>query len=133
MRLGINNMHSRIRRGEDSPTRALYLVNLSELRGLARYPSAGKTREDALREVCKARAFWHGDRYSQPASEGARAALRVIESRIRGNGDPLAMLERVRPLVPANHFRTFVELRSSMSHYFNRTPAPLPGAKGAKQ
>lgn len=121
-----------VRRGRASSVRAGYLLNLSEIRGLARYPSPGKTREQALEEVCKARAFWHGDRWSQPASEGARAALRVIEQRLRGNGDPLAMLEQVRPKVPEKHFRTFVELRSSMSHYFNAKRAPLPDAKGRR-
>lgn len=122
-----------LRRGCIDAARAGYVLNSSELRGLARYPGAGKTREQALEEVCKSRAFWHGDRWSQPASEGARAALTVLEARRYGLADPLAALEKIRPAVPDGHFRTFIECRSSMGHYFNAKPAPLPDAKGGKR
>lgn len=120
-----------LRRGCADAARAGYVLNHSELRGLARYPARGKTREQALEEVCKSRAFWHGGQWSQPASVGARAALRVLEARRYGIADPLAMLEKVRPAVPAEHFRTFIECRSSMSGYFNAKPAPLPDARRA--
>lgn len=122
-----------LRRGCVEGARAGYVLNSSEIRGLARYPGAGKTREQALEEVCKARAFWHGDRWSQPASEGARAALKVLEARRYGVADPLASLAMLRAWIKPHQFAAYIQCRRAISAYHNAKRAPLPDAKAAKQ
>lgn len=51
-------------------TQAIYRQTHSQLRRLAvHYP---------LREICRDRQYWHGDKYSKPQPLGARMALLVL-------------------------------------------------------
>lgn len=105
-----------------------YLLNHSELRGLARDAVRwrGAGRAEALESVCKDRAYWLGDRWSLPSSsEGAKAALQVL--RDRGRGDPLPYLERARSMLPADQLPVFLRCRRGMSPLWCSGKAPLPG------
>lgn len=105
-----------------------YLLNHSELRGLARDAVRwrGAGRAEALESVCKDRAYWLGDRWSRPSSsEGAKAALRVL--RDRGRGDPLPYLERARSFVPADQIPAFLRCRFGLRNLWCAGKALLPG------
>ncbi|MFZ7310922.1 hypothetical protein [Comamonas jiangduensis] len=58
-------------------TRQVYRINHSYIRGVARNNDM-KKRAIALERLIKDRAFWHGDKFSKPASLGARMALVVL-------------------------------------------------------
>lgn len=89
--------------------RRVYKLNSSEIRGLARYDS---DRDAKLDELCRSRAFWLGDRWAQPASPPAQAALLVIRDRRRS--DALAMIARCLDKIPPDQLPTFMRLRSGM-------------------
>lgn len=57
-----------------------YQINHSDLRGLSRHHA---DRAKKLKEVCRDRLFWLGDKWSLPASTGAQAALRVLNGSMR--------------------------------------------------
>lgn len=107
-----------------------YLLNHSELRGLARDAVRwrGAGRAEALEQVCKDRAYWLGDRWSLPSSsEGAKAALRVLRDRSRG--DSLPYIERARSMIPADQLANFLRIRNGLRHLWCGGVAPLPGVE----
>ena len=57
-----------------------YQINHSDLRGLSRHHA---DRAKKLKEVCRDRLFWLGDKWALPASAGAQAALKVLNGSMR--------------------------------------------------
>lgn len=99
--------------------RAIYRANHSDLRRLAREPGAPLAqRRVELKKVCDARAFWLGDRWSQPAHPAAQAALRVL--RARPGRDPLQDMAQVRAMIPADQLPAFLRVRHSMRGLWTR-------------
>jgi hypothetical protein len=109
-------------RPTDSPARRAYRAAHSEIRRLARSPSSGRSPE-ALRAVLADRAFWHGDRFSRPASAPARAALRALETRSRAD-----CLELVAGMREHADLRTFLRLRHGVRGLWTAGRVRLPGS-----
>lgn len=72
-------------------TRQQYRTNHSDLRGIARHCASEGERQAKLKDICERRRFWFGDRYADPATPGAQAALRVMMARYSFS-DPIALL-----------------------------------------
>lgn len=99
--------------------RSVYRVNHSDLRRLARDPRATPEQRAAeLKKVCDDRAFWLGDRWSQPAHPAAQAALRVLRG--RPGSDPLQMMVQFRNNIPADQLPAFLRARHGLRTLWTR-------------
>ena len=65
-----------------SDVRRTYVLNHSNLRGLARHGPSSEDRQSRLMQVCRERRYWYGDEFTPPASLGARMALRTLDGNI---------------------------------------------------
>lgn len=98
-------------------TRLMYQTNHRHLRHLASNKDAEQRAKD-LAAVCKERAFWLGDRWSQPAHPGSQAALRVLRDRPRI--DPLQRMAQIRALIPASELPAFLRIRHGLRTLWTR-------------
>lgn len=111
---------------EFSEVRRTYLLNHSNLRGLARHELTHEAREQRLMKVCMERRYWHGDQFTPPASLGARIALRTLDAHLP---DMLQLLASCAGLQPSAKIPVVAKqlCRVRMAAYQAYRPGRLPG------